>query len=99
MVRCTECGEDNPVEAQFCVNCGVELYPSRRRRSERRRHGDEICFGVPISRQMWGIIFGLAIVIWGISSLMDWSINFFAIIAIALGSVILMSALRISYSR
>jgi len=99
MVHCTRCGEDNPDGAQFCVKCGAGFYPSGRGRSEWRRHGDEMCFGVPIRGQVWGILFGLIIVLWGLSTLMNWRINFFALIAIALGLVILVGALRMSSRR
>ena len=43
---------------------------------------------------MWGIIFGLIIIFWGLSQLMGLHFNFFAITAIAIGAIILIGALR-----
>ena len=99
MVYCTKCGEQNPDDAEFCVKCGADLYPSRIERREWRRREREMCFGVPVSGQLLGIIFGFIIVVWGLSSLMGRPVNFFALIAIVFGVIILMGALRGSSRR
>jgi len=94
MVYCTECGEENPDDAEHCVKCGAELYPGRSERRARRRREREMCFGVPVGGQVWGLILGAIIVIWGLSELMGRHINFFALVAIALGFIILAGVLR-----
>lgn len=58
-----------------------------------------MCFGVPISDQIWGIIIGLIIVLWGWSHLMGMRFNLFAIFAVIFGVIILMGALRRTSSR
>lgn len=94
MVYCAKCGEENPDTAEFCLKCGAELYPGRIHRRDLRRRESEMCFGVPISGHIWGLILGAIIVIWGLSELMGRHINFFALVAIAIGLIILAGALR-----
>ncbi|MFQ6053895.1 MAG: zinc-ribbon domain-containing protein [Candidatus Bathyarchaeia archaeon] len=94
MVYCTECGEQNPDDAEFCVRCGAPLYPERRSRRDWRRHEREMCFGVPIDRRVWGLIFGLIIVLWGVSEFVDFRFNFWPIVAIVFGLIIVAGALR-----
>jgi len=99
MVYCTECGEQNPDDAKVCVKCGASLHPGRGLRRDWRRREREMCFGVPMRGQVWGIIFGLIIVLWGLSYLIGLRFNIFAIIAIVFGIIILMGALRWAPSR
>jgi hypothetical protein len=99
MVYCTECGEQNPDDAEFCIKCGASLYPSRIERRDWRRWDREMCFGVPVSGQFLGMIFGLIIVLWGLSELIGMRFNFWGIIAIVFGLIILMGALRGSSRR
>lgn len=99
MVYCTECGEQNPDDAEFCVKCGAALYPSRSYERSWHRRDREMCFGVPVSGQIWGIIFGLVILLWGLSKLVGIHFNILAPIAIVFGLIILMGALRGSPSR
>lgn len=94
MVYCTNCGEQNPDDAEFCKKCGAALRPGmsdRRARYERERG---MCFGVPIGVQVWGILFGLIIVLWGAFELLGLSFNFWAVVAIIFGAIILIGALR-----
>jgi len=94
MVYCTECGAQNPEDAEFCIKCGAALYPTRSYGWDRRRRDRDMCFGVPVSGQVWGIIFGLLIILWGLSEFMGVDINFFALVAIVFGLIILVGALR-----
>lgn len=99
MVYCTECGEQNPDDAEFCIKCGASLDPSRSYRRSRRRRDRDMCFGVPIGGHMWGLVIGLVIILWGASHLMGMRFNFFAIFAVIFGVIILMGALRGASSR
>jgi len=44
----------------------------------------------------WGLIFGLVIVLWGISELLGFSFNFWAIFAVAFGLILLYNALQMT---
>ena len=74
MVTCSKCGTKNEEGARFCVNCGAALFPER----ERERRGDtcfgrperrieEECFGLPYGGAIVGVIFGIFIIILGLS--------------------------------
>jgi len=76
MVYCTKCGFENADDSKFCAKCGAPLYPSvgeppQRRVEEygRRRPEREMCFG--ISGGFWALLIGLAIVLWGVSEIIQ----------------------------
>jgi hypothetical protein len=94
MAYCTKCGEQNEEGTEFCKKCGASL--SLRNRSWRRRDDREMCFGVPIAGYTWGIVFGLVIVLWGVSELLGFNFNFWAIFAVAFGLILLYNALQIN---
>jgi len=89
MVTCTKCGAKNEDEAKFCINCGANLR-SEEKRYERSR--DE-CFGLPNSGAIAGIVFGILILFWGLSTLFNWQINIMAILVIIFGILILAGAI------
>jgi len=99
VVYCTECGARNPDDAKFCVKCGAALYPERSPGRVSHGRAREMCFGVPVSGRIWGVVFGLVIVLWGLSDLMGRRLNFFAILAIVFGFAILSGALKGSSRR
>lgn len=95
MVYCTKCGAKNPDDAVVCAQCGASLeagtYTSRRH--ERRR--EEECFGLPWGGAIAGIIFGLIIILAGLSWLLGfefWKI-FWPLIVIIFGILILAGSL------
>jgi hypothetical protein len=94
MVYCTRCGEQNEEGTEYCKKCGVSLKPGSRIRH--RRDDRELCFGVPMAGHTWGLIFGLVIVLWGISELLGFSFNFWAIFAVAFGLILLYNALQMT---
>lgn len=65
MVYCPNCGTENDDEAKVCKNCQTILQSV----SYGRRRNDEQCFGSDKNSYIWGIIFGLLIISWGLSSL------------------------------
>lgn len=69
MVYCTECGAENEDDAVECKNCGAPLRRPAYRRY-RRWDEDDLCFGTRGGVPIFGILFGILIVLWGLSSLL-----------------------------
>jgi len=57
-----------------------------------KRERDE-CFGLPNSRAIAGIVFGILIILWGSSTLLGWEINFMAFAVIVFGALIVAGAI------
>ena len=70
MVYCTKCGTKNEANVAVCVNCQQPIGNSYAVRRERQRSEDE-CFGLPNGGVIVGLIIGLIIILWGVSSLFD----------------------------
>jgi uncharacterized membrane protein YvbJ len=90
MTYCSNCGTKNEEGAQFCVNCGEPLYDTTQRmarrddtcfgsRGDRRAYREgrigEECFGLPYGRAIVGIIFGIIILIFGITWILSLTLN------------------------
>jgi len=81
MVYCTKCGTKNEEDARVCVKCGASLVTeigiSRR---YKRRPKEEECFGIPGGGAIVGLIFGIIIIIAGVSFFLNqvygWEIEF-----------------------
>ena len=58
------------------------------------RHERDMCFGVPVGARIMVLLFGLIIVVWGASQLVGLDFDFWPLVAVAFGIVILVSALR-----
>lgn len=58
------------------------------------------CFGLPNSRAIVGIVIGLLVVIWGLSMLLGWEINFMAFLVLIFGVLIVAGSIyRLSKKR
>lgn len=57
-----------------------------------RRERDD-CFGLPNSGAIAGIVFGLIVVVWGLSLLFEWEINVMALIAVIFGTLLVAGAI------
>ena len=57
-----------------------------------RRERDE-CFGLPNSGAIAGIVFGILVIVWGLSLLFGWEINIMAFIAVIFGTLIVAGAI------
>jgi len=102
MVYCVKCGAKNEDDAVVCVKCGASLqtgaYLSRR---YERRHAEEECFGIPRGGAVVGLIFGVIIVVFGLTLFLNrvygWSIDIWGImwplIVIIFGILVLLGAL------
>jgi len=88
MVYCSKCGTNNPEDAKVCTQCGVSLYPGAEpiRRQEGPREKE--CFGLPNSGAIAGIVFGILIILWGLSLFFGWELNIMVIIAVIFGTLI-----------
>ncbi|NIO37032.1 zinc-ribbon domain-containing protein [Candidatus Bathyarchaeota archaeon] len=77
MVYCTKCGHQNEDGVEFCVKCGASLKVSRPEKRYRSSDGcfgprsEDECFGLPHGGLIAGIIFGLFIIVIGISILLQ----------------------------
>jgi hypothetical protein len=91
MVYCSNCGTNNEDDTQFCVNCGVALYQNASVKTPQEKRDE--CFGLPHGSAIFGVVFGLIIILWGARELMGWRIDFGPFITIVFGLLILAGAL------
>lgn len=100
MVYCPKCGTQNDDTADFCVKCGASLQTSTvsSRRRERRKAEQE-CFGLPHGGAIAGIVFGVIILIWGLTTLLQQmgyiaaTFEFWYLIIIVVGVLIVAGAI------
>jgi len=94
MVYCTKCGTKNEEDATICVKCKEPLGSYQTVRRERRRKENE-CFGLPHGGSIAGLVIGLIIILWGVTSVLD--IDFgdylWALIIIIFGTLMVAGAL------
>jgi uncharacterized membrane protein YvbJ len=75
MVYCHECGTKNEENAEYCSKCGSSLKESDDRderyrhhhRDQRYRHRNE-CFGLPNGGMIVGLLFGILLILFGVSA-------------------------------
>ncbi|MEM2876184.1 MAG: zinc ribbon domain-containing protein [Candidatus Bathyarchaeia archaeon] len=75
MVYCPKCGTNNKDDAKFCIQCGAALYAveRRERRGEetcfgaREEQFEKECFGLPHGGAIVGVIFGVFIILLGLT--------------------------------
>lgn len=92
MVYCTKCGTKNEDDATVCVECKQPLSGYQPVRHERRRKEDE-CFGLPHGGAIVGLIIGIIVILWGVSSISEIDIDFWPLIIIIFGILIVAGAL------
>jgi len=84
MVYCVKCGAKNEDDVAVCVKCGAPLQAPKR--ATARKEGDcfgprgekrveEECFGLPYGGAIFGIIFGIIILIFGVAWVISTSIG------------------------
>lgn len=98
LVYCTKCGTENDDDALVCRNCGASIKPPPYK-VYRRRRDDDICFGGQRGVPVWGIIFGIFIILAGVISLLEreyrwasWD-KLWPLFVVAIGLIIVINAL------
>jgi hypothetical protein len=86
MVYCSKCGADNDEGRKFCANCGSALYQDVSLKTPREKRDE--CFGLPHGSAIFGIVFGLIIILFGARELMGWNIDFGPFVTIIIGILI-----------
>ncbi len=71
MPYCQNCGTKNEEGVEFCSNCQQPLYDTRRRRTRHdgcygEEREEQECFGLPHGGIIFGIFFGLILLIAGV---------------------------------
>jgi len=94
MVYCTKCGTKNEDDAVICVKCKEPLVDHPPVRRERRRKENE-CFGLPNGGAIGGLVIGLIIILWGVTSVLgeDFGRLLWPIIIIIFGTLMAAGAL------
>ena len=94
MVYCIKCGTKNEKDAVTCVNCKEPLSSNQTVRRERRRKENE-CFGLPNGGSIVGLVIGLIIILWGVTSVLDIPLGSYlwAIIIVIFGTLMVAGAL------
>ena len=94
MVYCTKCGTKNEEDATLCVKCKEPLNVYQTVRRERRQKENE-CFGLPHGGSIAGLVIGLIIVLWGVTSVLaiDFGSYLWALIIIIFGTLMVAGAL------
>jgi len=106
VVRCRNCGTENGEDAQYCVECGVALRPSRARGEKHEKHEKaetDACFRPTRATRLFWLFVGLLIVLWGATELLrviyNITVELWPLIAIALGLYIIYRVLSRSQRR
>ena len=94
MVYCTKCGTKNEEDAVICVNCKEPLMSDQTVKRERRRKENE-CFGLPHGGAIAGLVIGLIIILWGVTSVLDIEFGdyLWALVIIIFGTLMVAGAL------
>lgn len=94
MVYCQKCGTKNEDNADYCLKCGANLQTGTHvsQRHERKKV-EEDCFGLPNGNAIGGIILGIVILLWGLTTILDITFNFWYIIIIVFGILMIAGAL------
>jgi ribosomal protein L40E len=97
VVYCQKCGAENADEADFCKKCGAPLAPVKRHWRERvGKRAEEECFGVTGGGAIFGILFGIVVVVLGLALVYQvpiW-IVIGPIVAIVIGVILILFALN-----
>lgn len=94
MVYCQKCGTKNEDNADYCLKCGANLQTGTHvsKRHERKK-AEEDCFGLPNGNAIGGIILGIVVLLWGLTMILDITFNFWYIILILFGVLMITGAL------
>jgi uncharacterized membrane protein YvbJ len=95
MVYCSKCGAKNEDDARTCAQCGANLYAMGGR--EHHRHMESECFGIPRGGAVASLVFGLIIILVGVSlyveSTYNIQVHWWPIVIVIFGVLIAVGAL------
>jgi len=93
-VYCQKCGTKNEDNADYCLKCGANLQTGTpvSQRHERKK-AEQDCFGLPNGGAIAGIVFGIMILLLGLTLWLDIDFPFWYIILIIFGILIVAGAL------
>jgi Flp pilus assembly protein TadB len=92
MVYCSKCGVTNDDETEYCTSCGEPLH--RRRRMSRQSYDRNICFGVLMQRNLLVLLFGFFIVLWGVTELLGFNLDIWALALVCFGVILILNVLK-----
>ena len=94
MVYCQKCGTKNEDTADFCATCGANLQTGTHvsQRHERKK-AEQDCFGLPNGGAIGGIVLGIMILLWGLTTMLNIEFNFWYIVLIIFGILMIAGAL------
>jgi tetrahydromethanopterin S-methyltransferase subunit E len=101
VVYCVKCGFKNKDDAYYCVKCGssLPLTKNRNYRSDNECFGisewGNFCFGIRHGGAVLGVVFGVLIILAGVSALLGQSIwhLLWPLFVIAIGLLIVIGAI------
>ncbi len=108
MVYCHRCGKKNEEDAKHCINCGAPIYSMKRRMKREdscfgqpEKRVEEECFGIPYGGAIAGIIFGVFIILIGLSIALGLHIGrwIVAFIVFVIGLLIIVAVIFGRYRR
>lgn len=95
---CQACDYKNDDDAEYCARCGAvlaEMKPVAGKDEDCFGDEDSECFGLPHGGAIFGIIIGIIIIIWGVSSITGFPIweYFWPLILVLFGLLIVVGAI------
>lgn len=104
MAYCHKCGTKNEDDAEYCSKCGTPLketddnYDRRHQRREYTRQRNE-CFGLPHGGMIVGLIVGVLLILFGLSSIYGFVIwNYIWPIIIIIVGILIVAGAIYSYT-
>ena len=94
MVYCTKCGTKNEEAAALCTKCKEPLNAQQTVKHERQQKENE-CFGLPNGGSIGGLVIGFIIILWGLSSVLDFDFDghLWTLVIIIFGTLMVAGAL------
>ena len=95
MVYCTKCGTKNEDDAVVCVKCNEPLVGGQPLSRRERRRKENECFGLPHGGSIAGLVIGLIIILWGVTSVLDIDFGSYlwAVVIVIFGTLMVAGAL------
>lgn len=93
MVYCTKCGTKNEDDATNCVKCNAPLMMDTRTVRHERRKKESECFGLPHGGSIAGLVIGILIILWGVTTVLNIDFPLWAIIIIIFGTLMVAGAI------